>query len=227
MRVKICGIQNEAELLTAVDAGADMVGFQVGQLYAAPTFVLPSTARRLAEVLPIGITPVLVTHYSTAQEIFETCNHTGITTVQISNCTVEETARLRDMLGGGAKIIYTEYIHDPMDELVMAELLPLIDAINLDCCNPSRELVGTESLNSSYEWGKGRDYIAEAQLKVMLSGRLSADNVAEAIGITRPFAVDACTLLKNGERVLDKHAACEYVFNCKQEFFKIKEKALP
>ena len=56
MQVKICGIQNEYELRTAVAAGADAVGFLVGQLHKSKTFILASTAGRLAQQLPPYVT---------------------------------------------------------------------------------------------------------------------------------------------------------------------------
>ena len=38
IRVKICGVQNEKDIEIAVDAGADAVGFLVGQVHVSPYF---------------------------------------------------------------------------------------------------------------------------------------------------------------------------------------------
>ncbi len=224
MRVKICGIQNEAELETAVKAGADAVGFQVGQVYASQSFILPSTARRLAENLPVFITPVLVTHLNTAEAIFELLDHAEIYAVQLTDCQVDEVAKLRDKLPAAGKIIYTEYVHEQINEMKMAELLPLIDAINLDCYNLASNLVGVDSPNKCYAWGAGAEYVKRAALPVILSGRLNAVNAAEAIAAVRPYAVDACTQLKNADGVLDPAVSANFIWECKKSFFTINHR---
>lgn len=223
MRVKICGIQNAEELDIAVKAGADAIGFQVGQLYASKSFILPSTARRLVEKLPVWITPVLVTHNVLAEEILELVSHSGITTVQITkNCSLEEITKLRDKLPSSGKIIYTDYIHRPTDEMLMAELSPLIDAINLDCYNNSPKMVGVEDCDKSYLWDDAVKYIENTALPVIICGRLDEQNVAKAINKIRPFGVDSCTKLKGAEGSLDKSRATMFVWNSKQEFFNHK-----
>lgn len=223
MRVKICGIQNEAELESAVAAGADAVGFQVGQLYASRSFILPSTARRLVENLPVFVVPVLVTHLTAADAIFELMEHSGVYTVQIAACKVAEVEKLRDMMPDVGKIIYTEYVHEPLNEMTMAELLPLLDAINLDCYNLAPHLVGTETPNKCYAWAAGAEYVRRAQLPVILSGHLDGANVAAAIREVRPFAVDGCALLKHSDGFLDAESAREFVWNAKKTFTEIKQ----
>ena len=52
MRVKICGIKDENELETAVNAGADAAGFLVGQRFPSADFILPEKAARLTALLP-------------------------------------------------------------------------------------------------------------------------------------------------------------------------------
>ncbi len=220
MRVKICGIQNETDLQTAVRAGADAVGFQVGQLYASRSFILPSTARRLMEQLPVLVVPVLVTHLNTADEILELIKHSGIASVQLSrNCAPAEIAVLRDKMPAFGKIIYTDYIHNLTPEMVMAELIPLVDAVDLDCCNAAADLVGVDTANKCYAWDAAAEYIQKSVLPVIVSGRLNAENVRQAIRTAKPFGVDACSLLKNPDGGLNESAAAAFVWNSKQEFF--------
>lgn len=223
MRVKICGIQNIEELNIAVEAGADAIGFQVGQLYASKSFILPSTARRLVEKLPVWVTPVLVTHNIMAEEILELVGHSGITTVQITkNCSLEEITKLRDSLPSSGKIIYTEYLHRLTDDMLMAELFPLIDAINLDCYNTAPELVGIDDCEKSYLWDDAVAYVKSSPIPVIICGRLDENNVSEVIGKIHPFGVDGCTKLKNAEGVLNKDRATKFVWNSKEKFFNHK-----
>lgn len=227
MRVKICGIQNIEELNIAVEAGADAIGFQVGQLYASKSFILPSTARRLVEKLPVWVTPVLVTHNIMADEILELVSHSGISTVQITrNCSLAEITKLRDKLTPSGKIIYTDYLHHLIDDMILAEIIPLIDAINLDCYNTAPELVGIEDCEKSYLWEDAVAYVKNSLIPVIICGRLDEHSVAEAIAKIHPFGVDGCTKLKSAEGVLNIDRATQFVWNSKQEFFNFKRRVL-
>lgn len=212
MRVKICGIKNENELLNAVECGADAVGFQVGQLFPGKNFILPSTARRLAEALPVYITPVLVTNLNSAEAIYEVMANTEIYSVQVNNCPLEELVRLKDKLPRTGKIIYTEYVHHLTDDLKMADIIPLIDAVNLDCFNLANELVGVDAQNKCYAWSTGSEYVRNSSVPVILSGRLSQNNVREAVKIVKPFGVDACSMLKDQSGELDRRFGADFVW---------------
>ena len=60
-RVKICGLTNEADLETAVDAGADAVGIICDVPVDTPREVSVDRARELAAAVPPFVTAVLVT----------------------------------------------------------------------------------------------------------------------------------------------------------------------
>ena len=216
MRVKVCGIKNETELQCAVECGADAVGFQVGQLFPGKNFILPSTARRLAEALPVYITPVLVTNLNSAEAIYEVMANTEIYSVQINNCPFDELIKLKDKLPRTGKIIYTEYVHHLMDDLEMANLIPLIDAVNLDCYNLANDIVGVESQNKCYACEAGGNYVQHSPLPVILSGRLSAENVIQAVKTVKPFGVDACTLLKDSNGELDKTETGKFIWQAQR-----------
>ena len=65
--IKICGITREQDLLAAVDAGANAVGFV---LYPpSPRHVTPERAAALAALLPAFVTPVLLFVNASSAEI--------------------------------------------------------------------------------------------------------------------------------------------------------------
>jgi phosphoribosylanthranilate isomerase len=204
MRVKICGIQNEHDLQTAVEAGTDAVGFLVGQLHKSSSFILPSTAARLAHLLPPYVTPVIVTHLTTAEEIKEILDKSGIYCVQLHGIENEQVFKLRDMLPVHSKIILAEYVENLSNDNNLEELYPVIDAIALDCYNKEPSLIGVSSEGKSYEWRAGAEFVSQCPLPVILTGGLNPDNVGAAIGAVRPFGVDACTSLKD-----DTIASCD------------------
>ncbi|MDD3117208.1 MAG: hypothetical protein PHO45_07560, partial [Victivallaceae bacterium] len=83
MRVKINGVLTERELEIIIGCGADEVGIFIGQQYASPFFILPSTAARLVKMLPPGICPVMDTHITDHHELLSLMERSGIYTV---NC---------------------------------------------------------------------------------------------------------------------------------------------
>ncbi len=70
--IKICGITREQDLLAAVQAGANAVGFV---LYApSPRFVSAERAAELAALLPAFVTPVLLFVNASAAEVAHAAN---------------------------------------------------------------------------------------------------------------------------------------------------------
>ncbi|MDD5729232.1 MAG: hypothetical protein PHV59_11785 [Victivallales bacterium] len=223
MQVKICGIQNEYELRTAVAAGADAVGFLVGQLHKSKNFILASTAGRLAQQLPPYVTPVLTTHLTQAEEIAEIVKRSNIYTVQLHAVTNEETFKLRDLLPPFAKIIIAEYSRNLRDLLALEELYPVINAVTLDCYNHDPASVGLPGSREDYNWRDATEFVSQCPLPVILAGGLSGDNVAEAIDRVMPAAVDACSLLKDPETDnCDQKKCIDYVKNAKLAFLSMK-----
>ncbi len=197
MRVKICGVQNEHDLQTVVDAGVHAVGFQVGQVHKSSSFILPSTAARLARLLPPYIMPVIVTHLSDIDAIEEILKRTGIYSVQLHCVDYEQVMKLRPKLPEHGKIILAAYAQDIAQDNQIEDIYPFIDAVLLDCYNRNPGLIGIESSEKTFEWRIGAEFIAQCPKPVILAGGLDEDNVADVVRMTRPFAVDACTRLKD------------------------------
>lgn len=219
MQIKICGIQNEHELQTAIKAGADAVGFLVGQVHRSKTFILASTAGRLAQQLPPYITPVIVTHLTKAEEIVEIVERANIYTVQLHDATNEEIFKLRDLLPSHAKIIVSEYIKNPRNLMELEELYPVIDAINLDCYNKDVNMIGEQSENEIYNWRDAAEFVSQCSLPVIISGGISGENVAEAIKQIMPYGIDACSRLKDLDTEnCDQEKCVSYVKKAKLTF---------
>jgi phosphoribosylanthranilate isomerase len=66
-RIKICGLTREADVLAAVKAGVDAIGFVLYD--KSPRAVTPERAGELAQLLPAFVTPVLLFVNETAQNI--------------------------------------------------------------------------------------------------------------------------------------------------------------
>lgn len=196
MRIKICGIRNEADIKVAVESGADAAGFLIGQLHASHDFILPGTAARLADHLPPYITPVIVTHLVKAETIIEIVRKTGITTVQLhGGSPLDEVKKLSGFMPLNGKLILASYIIRGKLEPDLDEFYPFIDAILLDSYNKTTGQVG--GTGRIHDWNKSSEIVKSCFVPVILAGGLNPDNVAKAVKVVKPYAVDANSGLKN------------------------------
>ena len=223
MRVKICGLRTEEDVDNAVAAGADAVGFLVGQLHTSSDFILPSTARRFAARLPVFVTPVLVTHLTDPREIIELIECTGITTVQLhGGTTAEELALLKEHAGSDVKFITAIHIVDREGPRpIPGPYCPYTDAFLLDSLNVAEGRVG--GTGRTHDWRISAQLVKESPRPVILAGGLSPENIEEAIKVVRPYAVDANSRLKNSDGALDKLHARAFVALAKAAFASLPE----
>ena len=198
IRVKICAIQDEKELETAVCAGADAVGFLVGQRFPSGDFILPERAGRLAAMLPPFVNPVLVTHLTDPQEVIELIDRTMITTVQLhGGSTPEQVQPIREYLDSMGKIIIALHVGDqlPGEELIHASAYEeLSDAFLLDTFDPASGKVG--GTGKTHNWKVSGDFVRSSGKNVILAGGLSCENLEKALSAVRPFAVDVNSSLR-------------------------------
>ncbi len=218
MRIKICAIKNETELETAVNAGADAVGFLVGQRFPSQDFILPEKAARLAALLPPFVTPVLVTHLADPQEILEIVKKTDILTIQLhGGSTPEQTVALRKTFGHAVKLITVLHVGMVPDEVNPAPggFEASSDAFLLDSFDPATGKVG--GTGKTHNWQNSARIVKAVHRPAILAGGLNPDNVAEAVRTVRPYAVDANSALRPlGE--LDPKIAAAFVQNALRAF---------
>ena len=198
IRVKICAIQDEKDLETAVCAGADAVGFLVGQRFPSGDFILPERAGRLAAMLPPFVNPVLVTHLTDPQEVIELIDRTMITTVQLhGGSTPEQIRPVREYLDHMGKIIVALHVGDqlPGEALIHAGAYEeLSDAFLLDTFDPVSGKVG--GTGRTHNWNVSSEFVRSSGKNVILAGGLSCENLASAVAKVRPFAVDVNSSLR-------------------------------
>jgi len=196
MRIKICGIRNENDLLAALTASPDAVGFLVGQVHPSPDFILACTARRLARALPPFVQPWLVTHFSKPEEVLELAEDAAVWNIQLhGDSAPEEVSAIRDALPPCAKLVYAVHPEpqDPFSEYI--DYLPFIDAYLIDTLNPKTGQVGGTGLIGN--WTRAARFVQESPIPVILAGGLTPANVARAVERVRPYAVDVNTGVKD------------------------------
>ncbi len=174
-RVKICGITNQKDALCAVAAGADALGFV---FYAkSPRHVSAEQVKRIVAELPPFVTTVglfVNTAYETIQQTMEI---TGLNVVQLHGDESPEDCRLIPY-----PVIKAVRVKD-VDSV--AEIGSYhVSALLLDAWN-DQQYGGT---GESFDWQLAKSLTASQPL--ILAGGLNPGNVAEAIQIVNPYAVD-------------------------------------
>ena len=180
-RIKVCGITNLEDALAAVEAGADVLGFN---FYArSPRHVTPEAARRVIKSLPEGVMCVGVfVNASTPEEVERVAREARVGAVQLhGDETPEFCLALRDLTTIKALRVGPGYKPEA------AARYPT-EAVLLDAY-VAGEWGGT---GHTFDWSLARR-TREAVPRLFLAGGLRPDNVAEAAAAVRPYAVDVCS----------------------------------
>jgi phosphoribosylanthranilate isomerase len=179
VRVKICGVRTLEEAITAIDCGADALGFNFWQKSAR--FIRPNEAREIIQRLPVFTQCVGVFVNEEPLRIQQIIDETKITVVQLHG---DEEPDFCERIGG-VKIIKAFRVGEDfnIDEL---KRFPA-GAFLLDS-KVRGEYGGT---GKRFDWRIAVE--AKSIAPIILAGGITIANVAEAIDYVRPFAVDVCS----------------------------------
>ncbi len=174
-KIKICGITSIEDATLAAGLGADALGFIFYS--GSKRYIDPDTAREIISALPPFLTKVGVFVNQGVEEISDIQEKTGINVVQLHG---DETAEFCSSLS--STIIKAIRVKDISDLESLAQYP--VQAILLDTYSDT-EYGGT---GKSFDWGI-LDNKSISQ-NIILSGGLNPDNVAEAVRIVKPYAID-------------------------------------
>jgi phosphoribosylanthranilate isomerase len=161
MRVKICGITSYEDAMTAIDAGADALGFVFYP--PSPRFITPEAAAEIIRRLPPFVEKVGLFVNEEAESINAAAKRSGITLAQIH---FEETDALLDALE--CPYIRVIRAQNPDDVTAHADEYRLVDAY----C----EAYGGVGKRLNLEWFEGIDCS-----RIILAGGLTPENAAECL----------------------------------------------
>ena len=179
-RIKICGLTREQDIDAAVAAGADAIGFV---LYPkSPRYVSPDRAVALARRLPPFVTPVLLFVNANAPEIMAISDHLAGAYVQFHG---DETPADCLLATGNGRRPFIRAARIPVGadsfgfDLVEFSLhYSIAQAILLDA-----HVDGYGGGGQTFNWSL---LPPNVNAHLVLSGGLSAANVAEGIRQLRP-----------------------------------------
>lgn len=210
VRAKLCGIRSESDLRTAVEAGADAVGFICGVTHFSEDALTGSRARQLAALVPPFVSRVLVTHLEEAADIVRVAELIGADTIQIHGLVTPATVRQVRDTAGGRRIVQAVHVTGPESIDTARTAAANCDAVLLDSRTATR-LGGT---GETHDWSISAAIVktlTELARPVILAGGLNPTNVAEAIATVRPYAVDVNSGVENSTGDKDPAACAAFV----------------
>jgi phosphoribosylanthranilate isomerase len=207
--IKICGIRSEAILDTAIDAGADMVGFMhfprsPRHLELDPIGELISLARGRAETCVVLVNPdnTLVAQVAAL----------GPDWIQLHGPeTPHRVEAIREE--AGIAILKVCHIGDASDVAAVTAFAACADRLLLEA-KPPKDAPRPGGLGTTFDWSLLK--ALDPQLGFMLSGGLTPKNVADAILMARPMGVDVSSGVEKSPGVKDPDLIRAFITNARQ-----------
>lgn len=175
-RVKVCGITRAEDARLAAALGAAAVGFIFWP--ESPRYVDPSRVRAIVGQLPPFVTPVGVFVNQPVDHVLAVARLARISAVQLHG---DESAN--DYVPLGYRVIKAVPIRSA-DDRAAARAVPASATVLLDAFDPARR-GGT---GQPVDWTIAASIARERP--VVLSGGLTAGNVAAALRDVAPYAID-------------------------------------
>jgi phosphoribosylanthranilate isomerase len=193
--IKICGITNYDDARTAVDLGADALGFNF--FNKSRRFIEPDIARQIADKVPEKILKVGVFVNHDASRITEIVRTVGLSAVQLHG---DERPQVVSELPPHVRVVCAHRcgadgltsLGKFLDECHSLGRLPdvlLIDADAGDSFGGTGHVADWTLIKQQRETTMG--------LPLILAGGLTPDNVADAIAIVAPDGVDVASGVEN------------------------------
>ncbi len=205
-KIKICGLKTLPDALAAIEAGADMLGFNFYP--KSPRCIAPETCRKIASVLrqkrpEIVLVGVFVnSSVSEIRSILETAQ------LHLAQLHGDEPPEMLAELGPRAFKAIRLSSDSSVDNHPFIRSYPLTPSVYpfLSVANPA--LLADASVPGLYGGsGVTADWDAAAQLAkqipLLLAGGLTPENVAEAIARVQPWGVDVASGVESAPGVKD------------------------
>jgi phosphoribosylanthranilate isomerase len=202
VRIKICGVRTADVARAAVDAGADMIGLVFAE--KSPRYVTAEQAAAIVDGLGPRVDAVGVFKDAEPAHVKSIAFRAGFSIAQLHGETGEDAVAAISPLRAFRAIAFDPATIDAELERWSAyfkesrNLLSLI----IDTPDPSRLGGGT---GKTFDWAALRAALDRVKpaVPIVLAGGLTPENVAEAVGVIRPWAVDVSSGVESSRGVKD------------------------
>lgn len=193
MIVKICGITNDMDALTALDAGADAIGFN---FWPGSTRYVRDGA--FIDDLPDDFWRVGLFVNEDPAKVREMIDRHRLDVVQLHKMDTIPGVRVWKAISVDGKLTQ-QRIDDEHAEAVVLD-------------TPAGALEGGTGKTFNWEFAQGLTG------KIILAGGLSATNVGEAIRRLKPWGVDACSRIETEPGKKDRLKMRAFIEAARKEF---------
>jgi phosphoribosylanthranilate isomerase len=199
LAVKICGINSAAAMTAAAAAGADYVGLMFYP--PSPRYLAVAEAAALAALVPDGIRRVGVFVDAPANVIEETLEDVALEVLQLHGSeTPAVVAAIRARFG--LPVIKAIKLAGPGDLAVAQAFEDVADMILFDAKAPPEMIEALPGGNALvFDWRLLAGY--RGRRPWLLSGGLTAGNLAEAVAVTGAAIVDVSSGVETAPGVKD------------------------
>jgi phosphoribosylanthranilate isomerase len=183
MFVKVCGLRTEADVATAVEAGADAVGF----VFATSVRQIDvPMARKLVALVPPNVLTVGVFRKMPALEVGQIAADAGVGMIQLHGNYPREA--FEDLAGM---------------RLMRATTLTADTDVTVGAYGEEILLLDSPEAGSGERWDLGTLAAKRPGGQWLLAGGLSPDNVKAAIDAAKPWGVDVSSGVEASRGVKD------------------------
>lgn len=178
-KIKICGIRTVDDALAAMEAGADLIGFN---FYSkSPRYIDVGTCRNIMSVMRrhgrVACVGVFVN--ASVADVFATMDTCGLSLAQLHG---DETVEMLNRLDGKAFKAFRGIPEDPNGFVREAAPAFLLDA-------SVKGVYGGSGVTT--DWSGAAELAKKYPL--LLAGGLTPENVAEAVKQVKPWGVDVAS----------------------------------
>ena len=201
VKVKICGITNLEDALTATEAGTDALGFI---LYSkSKRFIKAKDVRKITLKLPPFILKVGVFVNEDPRNVLEILSYAHLDFAQLHG---DETPEECEYVGAH-RVIKVFRLKEVSEVEKIKPYIGKIRAILLDTY--SKDSYG--GTGKTFNWEIAMAVKERFDIPVILSGGLNPENVAKAIREVNPYAVDVSSGVETEPGKKDKEKVFQFV----------------
>ena len=181
IRVKICGITNAADALAAIEAGASLIGFN---FYAkSARHISEAEAVKIRRQLPKKVEAVGIFVNAPVAEVIALCKSLKLDAAQLHG---DESPEVVSEIAASIPVIKAFRV-EPDFRLETLGEYPEVFAFLFDAAHTG-QYGGT---GRTTDWDVARR--AAVGHRIILAGGLKVENVAAAVRIVRPYAIDVAS----------------------------------
>jgi len=194
LRVKICGLTTLQDAAAAIDFGADALGFNF--FPGSKRYLRMEAAGEWIGALPGNVEKVAILVNPSWEEAKAAAAAGGITALQLHGAETPEFCR--QLMDNGIRFEKALPVTGPDSLANMPDFFT--PTVLLDS-GGAGEFGGS---GRTFPWEIARDFVlSHPNLRVILAGGLTPENVAEAVAMVRPFGVDVTSGVESSPGLKD------------------------